>query len=455
MDIVLFGVYLALVVLGWILVFASLYAEGMWSKIFNFEYVIGKQTIFAGLSVIIVLLIQFLDLKFWQTIAYPLYGFSLLLLILVLIFGTEMKGARSWFHLFGFSFQPSELCKFTTALAMASYLCAYDTDLRQWKHIGIAFGLLALPVALIILQPDAGSALVYASFLLVFYRNGLSSNLYIIGFIMIALFVLGLIYNTSIVLLGLILLGILMLAMNFDRKTIPMLILAMLTGGAIFGVQNGFTYEIMGFCCVGLIGYIFFQYKELKTNLFRPLAVLLLFGGAFTYFATYTVDNILKPHQQDRINVWLRPDLCDPRGSLYNVLQSKMTIGSGGFQGKGLLEGTMTKLNYVPEQSTDFIFCTIGEEQGFIGSIGILGVFLIFLVRIVFIAERQRSAFIRNYAYCVLGVIFLHVFINIGMTMGLVPIIGIPLPFISAGGTSLLIFSAMVGVLLKLDSDRK
>ena len=455
MDPLLFGVYLALVGLGWIMVSASLNTENLYSEMFNYKYVIGKQTIFLGVSIVAVMLLQFFDLKFWQTIAYPLYGFSLFLLLLVLLVGTEMKGARSWFHLFGFSFQPSELCKFTTALAMASYLSAYDSDLRRWKNIGIAFSLLLAPVALILLQPDAGSAIIFASFLLVMYRNGLSSNLYIVGFMMIALFVLGLIYNPSVVMLGLILLGILMLALNFNRKLIPLGVLGMLTIGAIFAVQNGFTYEVMGFAIVALLGAMFFQYKELKTNLFKPLAVMLLFGGAFTYFANYTVNNILKPHQQDRINVWLRPDLCDPRGSLYNVLQSKMTIGSGGLQGKGLMQGTMTKLNYVPEQSTDFIFCTIGEEQGFIGAFGILIIFLLFLYRIIVIAERQKIPFTRNYAYCVLGLIFLHVFINIGMTMGVVPIIGIPLPFISAGGTSLLIFSIMIGVLLKLDSERK
>ncbi len=455
MDILLFGVYLALVVLGWIMVSASLNTENLFAEMFNIKYVIGKQTVFLGISIVTVMLIQFFDLKFWQTIAYPAYGFSLFLLLLVLVVGTEMKGARSWFHLFGFSFQPSELCKFTTALAMASYLSAYDSDLRRWKNIGVAFSLLLAPVILILLQPDAGSAIIFASFLVVMYRNGLSSNLYIVGFMMIALFVLGLIFNPAIVMLGLILLGMLMLALNFDDRLVPLGVLGMLSIGAIFAVQNGYTYEIMGFAVVGLLIGLFFQYKELKTNLFQPLAVMLLFGGAFTYLANYTVNNILKSHQQDRINVWLRPDLCDPQGSLYNVLQSKMTIGSGGLQGKGLMQGTMTKLNYVPEQSTDFIFCTIGEEQGFVGAFGILIIFLLFLYRIIVIAERQKVPFSRNYAYCLLGLIFLHVFINIGMTMGIVPIIGIPLPFISAGGTSLLIFSSMVGVLLKLDSDRK
>lgn len=455
MDPLLFGVYLGLVVIGWIMVSASLNTENLYEQMFNFEYVIGKQTIFLGVSIVTVMLIQFFDLKFWQTIAYPAYGFSLLLLVLVLIFGTEMKGARSWFHIFGFSFQPSELVKFTSALAVASYLSAYDSDLRRGRNILVAFSLILAPVALILLQPDAGSAIVFASFFVVLYRNGLSANLYIIGFMMIALFVLGLIYNPAVVILGLILLGILMLALNFDKNLIPLGIFGMLTIGSIFAVQNGFTYEVMAFAVVALLGGLFFQYKELKTNLFRPLGVMLVFGSAFTYLANYFVNFVLKPHQQERINVWLRPDLCDPRGSLYNVLQSKMTIGSGGLQGKGLLQGTMTKLNYVPEQSTDFIFCTIGEEQGFIGAFGVLMIFMIFLYRIILIAERQKIPFSRNYAYCVLGFILLHVFINVGMTMGLVPIIGIPLPFISAGGTSLLIFSIMIGVLLKLDSERK
>ena len=196
------------------------------------------------------------------------------------------------------------------------------------------------------------------------------------------------------------------------------------------------------------------SFLQRRGKLVARLSTVLVIGAIIAFSANYTFNNFLENHQRDRINVWLRPSLCDPQGALYNVLQSKMTIGSGGLQGKGFLQGTMTKLNYVPEQATDFIFCTIGEEQGFIGSLGIIGLFLLLLIRIIVLAERQRSDFSRHYAYGIAGILFIHAFVNIGMTMGLVPIIGIPLPFISYGGSSILGFSLMMGVLLKLDSHR-
>lgn len=199
---------------------------------------------------------------------------------------------------------------------------------------------------------------------------------------------------------------------------------------------------------------LYLLYRNRKGRLVSQVSALLVIGSVVTFSASYFFNNILERHQQDRINVWLRPSICDPQGALYNVLQSKMSIGSGGFRGKGFLQGNMTKLNYVPEQSTDFIFCTIGEEQGFIGSLSIIALFLLLILRIVSIAERQRSEFSRFYAYGVAGILFIHVFVNIGMTMGLVPIIGIPLPFISYGGSSILGFTLMIGVLLRLDSKR-
>jgi len=279
-----------------------------------------------------------------------------------------VSGATSWFSIGGFSLQPSEFAKFTTALAMASYLSSYNANLRIFKSQVIAFGLIAVPIVLILMQPDAGSAIVFTSFLILFYRLG---NLW----------------------------------------------------------RNG------------------------RKELVKFLLPLIIFGGAFAYGANFAFNNILKPHQQSRINVWLNPSKA-PSDAIYNLRQSKLTIGSGELSGKGFLQGTRTKLDFVPEQSTDFIFCTIGEEQGFVGVFGIIALYLLFLYRITVIAERQRSDFSRNYAYGVAGILFFHFFINIGMTMGLVMIIGIPLPFISYGGSSLLAFSLMIGVLLKLDSNR-
>ena len=222
----------------------------------------------------------------------------------------------------------------------------------------------------------------------------------------------------------------------------------------VLGIYYGYIKEVVigNFLC--FIGLSIYLYQIRKTQLIRQMTVFLILGSGIAFSANYTFNNFFEKHQQDRINVWLRPSLCDPQGALYNVLLSKMTIGSGGLQGKGFLQGTMTKLNYVPEQSTDFIFCTIGEEQGFIGTLGIVGLYLLLLVRIVTLAERQRSDFSRHYAYGVAGILFIHFFINIGMTMGLMPIIGIPLPFISYGGSSILGFTLLISILIKLDSHR-
>ncbi|MEO0779968.1 MAG: rod shape-determining protein RodA, partial [Bacteroidota bacterium] len=222
----------------------------------------------------------------------------------------------------------------------------------------------------------------------------------------------------------------------------------------VVAASLGQVYPVLALNTLALLVLAYLQYNQRKRQLVAQLLSLVLIGSALSFSANYAFNNILERHQQDRINVWLRPSLCDPQGALYNVLQSKMTIGSGGLEGKGFLGGTMTKLNYVPEQSTDFIFCTIGEEQGFIGTVGIIGLFFLLLMRIITLAERQRSDFSRFYAYGVAGILFVHIFINIGMTMGLVPIIGIPLPFISYGGSSILGFSLLIGVLLKLDSNR-
>ncbi len=448
-----FSIFLAFVAIGWLMVYAVSHSQ---ETDISFIYSsAGKQLIWIGISSIAFAVIFTIDWKFWQTLSYLIYTIAVVLLIAVLFFGSNIKGATSWFTFGGFSFQPSEVAKFATALAMSNYLSNYRTNLKNTRSQLIAFGLLALPIGLILLQPDAGSAIVFLSFLIVLFREGLSPTYFIIGFFSIVVLILGLVINPIYITLILSVTGIGALAYQFEENRRYWLLGAIaIAAGAYFSAKEGWgNYALVTVLAI-VIGLSVAQWMLKRGRIARLILATIVFGAGLSFAANFAFNEILKPHQQDRINVWLQPKLADPRGSLYNVFQSKLAIGSGGWQGKGYLNGTLTKLNYVPEQSTDFIFCTIGEEQGFIGSFGIIALFTIFLYRITIIAERQRSNFSRHYAYCVAGILFIHFFINIGMTMGLLPIIGIPLPFISKGGSSLLGFTVMIAVLLKLDSNR-
>ncbi|MDX1586438.1 MAG: rod shape-determining protein RodA, partial [Balneolaceae bacterium] len=379
---------------------------------------------------------------------------SLALLVAVLLVGVEIKGATSWFSFAGFSFQPSELAKFGTCLAMASYLSSYRTDLKKVSSQLIAFSLMAAPMVLILLQPDAGSAIVFTSFLIVLYREGLPGSYYAIGFFLAFSLLFGLLFPPELVIFAFIAICLVALALQFKARLYWLFGALVVVFAALASLRYGYLLEaVIASFGIFLLTSIYLQWRgkgSINTLLYTGLVV----GSIVVYGSNYAFHNLLKPHQQDRLNVWLHPEQADPRGSLYNVLQSKMAIGSGGLQGKGFLKGTMTNLNYVPEQSTDFIFCTIGEEQGFIGSFAVIVLFLLLLLRITVIAERQRLTFARIFAYSVGGILFLHFFINIGMTIGITPIIGIPLPFISKGGSAMIGFTLMLAVLLRLDGDR-
>lgn len=458
LDIVTFSIFISLIAIGWLMVYTVSFGEGYAGGTADFfSTSIGKQTIWVGVSFFIFAFILLIDWKFWQTFAYPIYGISLFLLLLVLFAGKEIKGATSWFSFGGFSFQPSEIAKFGTCLAMSVFLSHYSTNLRNSRSQLYVLGLLLAPMILIMIQPDAGSALVFTSFLVVLYREGLSPNYYIIGGYIALLAILGLaVDDVKDILLGLILLAGLPLvySLKFKLRNYWLVGYVIAAGWAIYLYGLDFKPQIL----LGSIGVVAalaaFQWYQKNERLVSLLFIALVVGIGITAAANYAFDNVIKPHQQDRINVWLNPDKSDPRGSRYNLMQSQLAISSGGFLGKGFTEGTMTKLNYVPEQSTDFIFCTIGEEQGFVGSFAIITLFLLLLIRLTILAERQRSNFSRHFAYCVAGIFFIHFLVNIGMTMGLLPIIGIPLPLISKGGSSLLGFTMMMAVLLKLDSNR-
>lgn len=448
-----FCIFLALVAVGWLMVYTVSFSREWTVDVNFFDTSIGKQTIWIGICTVVFAIIFMIEWKFWQMFAYLFYGIAIVLLIAVLFFGSDIKGARAWFNFGGFSFQPAEVAKFATCLALSAFLSNYRTNLDTTRSQMIVLGLLGLPVGLILLQPDAGSAIVFASFLVVLFREGLSPNYYVVGFYSATILVLGLVYLPQSVVIGLLLIGVFVLVSQFKDKRYWLMAAATLSAGVILTFTKEHVTEalIAVAACFSILVVV--QWRLKKGRIVSLVMAAVILGTGLSFAASFAY-GALKPHQKDRINVWLRPSEADPRGSLYNLYQSKLAIGSGGLAGKGFQKGTLTKLNYVPEQSTDFIFCTIGEEQGFIGSVGLIGLFTLLLIRIVNIAERQRSNFSRHYAYCVAGILFIHVFINLGMTMGLLPIIGIPLPFISKGGSSLLGFTIMMAVLLKLDSNR-
>lgn len=458
LDFVMMSFYLSLVAIGWLMIYAVGYKQDYssmdWGE-FLIKTSVGKQTIFIAISIIISLLIFSFDAKFWRIFAYPIYGAGIVLLMLVLIFGREINGAKAWFSIGGFGFQPAEIAKLGTALALSSFLSTPSISLKESRVQMIVLGILALPVFFIMLQPDAGSMLVFFSFSIMLYREGLSPTPYIVGIALAIVFVFALVINANELVLYLMMLASLLFAFNISehQKWWLLGVIALI----LFSAFCFFNGEVMIALIIMLLTVLTFVITHSRRGRFKLVILTtsaLLISSLLIFATSFVFNNVLKKHQQERINVWLRPDKCDPRGVAYNLNSAKMAIGAGGLEGKGFLEGTMTQLNFIPEQRTDFIFCTVGEEQGFIGVLGVIAIYIMFLTRLIQIGERQRSNFVRLYAYCLAGIFFFHFFINIGMTMGIMPVIGIPLPFISSGGSSLMGFTTMLAVLLRLDSSR-
>ncbi len=454
----LLSMLLGLIAIGWIMIYAAGIGQGYpqgWGEWLTGTPV-GKQTIFVGISMAILVFTLVANHRLWRDGAFFIYLVTLLLLVGVIFFGREIKGARSWYNFGSFGLQPSEFAKFGTALAMASFLAAYRGQVKNVVTWFQAAGLFLLPAVLIMLQPDAGSALVFTGLTLVLYRAGLNAQLFVMAGFGAVMLVTGLVFAPSLIATCLFGLAVVLLAAQFPRGIIYG---AVALAGVVALLYFGRGEEVNPYLGLALATAVFaglaiYWYTHRKSQLVQALVATVALGTAVAATANYLFNNVLAPHQQDRLNVWLQPAKCDPRGSLYNVLQSKMAIGSGGLQGKGFLEGTLTKLRYVPEQTTDFIFCTVGEEHGFIGATLVIGLFLGILLRLVSLAERQRSVFAQYYMYGVAGILFVHFALNIGMTMGLMPIIGIPLPFISYGGSSLMAFTLIMGVALRLDATR-
>lgn len=416
----------------------------------------GKQFIWLMVSATAWFFIHhFIDRDFWVKGSYPIYGATILLLFLVLIFGKEINNARSWFSIAGFTFQPSELAKFGTALAMAAFLSQWSEKLNSLGAVGSGLLIMALPAGLIVLQPDPGSALVFVSFFLVMYREGLSPLILVLGIFTAVMFLLGILQPTALLAGGLMGLLLIIMALSVPRR-LPWWLAgtAVILAGSLYAYTIGFGWPVLlvlfGTLCTASTYHLLRQNQRLVFLSFGAL----IWGMMIAFAANFTFNNVLMSHQQERIDAWLRPTGMSERGALYNITQSKLAIAAGGLSGKGLEKGTITKYDYVPEQETDFIFSAVGESQGFVGSAAIILAFMALLWRISIIAERQKRTFARAYAYGVAGIILVHMLINIGMTMGLMPVIGIPLPFISKGGSSLLSFTIMIAVLVKIDRHR-
>jgi len=451
-DWILLSVTVAIVAIGWLMLYATSYDSS--ESLFSFKSAIGTQTIWLGVSAVICIAVMATDWRIWSSLAYPIMITTTLSLIAVLVIGKEIKGATSWFSIFGFSVQPSEFAKLGTALGFSAFLSQPNINLENFKTAAQAFLIFLVPAGLILLQPDAGTSIIFLAFLVPLFRAGLNASIYIVGLSLGFIFIGSLIWSPFLMFLIILLGACLYLALHLKDYRLPMSLLLMLSLFC-FASYNFIDYRILLAMTILGGGYISYQifnqgnYKVLITGV-----VLACFASALSFGTKWSFENVLKSHQQDRINVWLRPELCDPQGSLYNIIQSKTAIGSGGIAGKGFLNGTMTNLNYVPEQKTDFIFSTLGEEQGFLGSFSLIILFSALLIRISIIAERAKLPFIRYYAYSIAGFIFFHFFINIGMTMGIMPVIGIPLPLMSKGGSSLIAFLMMIAILLKMDQRR-
>jgi len=452
-------IFLLLVVVGWFNIYAAVYNEEH-KQILDMSQRYGKQFIWILATLVIAFFIVIIDNRFYFFFAWFIYAGLMLVLIMLLVVGNEINGARSWFELGSFGLQPSEFAKFGTALALAAFLSARRQDLISLRVIIPASGIIIFPALLTALQPDMGTSVVFFSFFIVLFREGMSPYIFVSGILMIILFLLALLLDNLYLTLGIITIAFLFTWFATRKWKLCFI------GLAIFIFITGIVYlldyyiiksignELVILISLILSGPVFAIYIYNKKATAILIIYLFLLGSIlFVNSVDYTYNNLLKPHQKERVSIMLgfKSDL---HGTGYNVNQSIISIGSGGLTGKGYLQGTQTKFRFVPAQSTDFIFCTVGEEWGFIGSFLVIGLYLFLLLRLIFLAERQRSVFSRIYGYGVASVLFVHFFINIGMATGIVPVIGIPLPFFSYGGSSLWGFTILLFIFLRLDASR-
>ncbi len=464
------GIYLALLTFGWISVCGASYTYGD-TDIFSLDTRSGMQIVWIGTSICLGFVLLMLDDRFYDTFAYIIYGTLLLLLFATIFNPHEIKGSRSWLVLGPLRLQPAEFAKFATALAVAKLMSTYGFSMQNWKHFATACAVVIVPMLFIIGQKETGSALVYLSFFLMFYREGMPGSILFTGVAMVIYFVVGIRFEevmlwdtpTSIgkfvvLLLVQIFSAVMVHVYCHDKKITKLIILILtgITGAALLLSKYVISFDVvlvqLALSAI-MIGYLIYQWLSSRLMNYLYIALFALGSIMFFYSADYVLNDVMEPHQRVRINVLLGLEE-DLAGAGYNVHQSEIAIGSGGLKGKGFLNGTQTKLKFVPEQDTDFIFCTVGEEEGFIGAAGVLLLFLALILRLIKVAERQTFKFGRIYGYCVVSVFLFHVFINVGMVLGLTPVIGIPLPFFSYGGSSLWGFTLLLFIFLRIDAGR-
>ena len=471
LDYVTIVIYMLLLVGGWISVCGASYTYGEPSEIFSLASRSGMQIVWIGTSLVLALVLLLLDDRLYDTFAFALYGFLILLLFATIFNPHSIKGSHSWLVLGPLRIQPAEFAKFTTALALAKFMGRYGYDIHRTRDFLITLGLIFVPMVCIVLQRETGSALVYLAFFLMLYREGMTGSVLFTGVAMVVYFVVGIRYAEPLLLntptsIGMFV--VLLLVQLFSSVMIGVFCrnwreavawISLCVGVTLVGLL--FAVYVIPFnlvwvqvpLCVALVAWMVWQALGSTIKNYWWVAAFTVGSLVFYSSADYALNHLLQDHQRTRIKVLLGL-VEDPRGVGYNVHQSEIAIGSGGLEGKGFLNGTQTKLKYVPEQDTDFIFCTVGEEEGFVGAASVLLLFLALILRLIHLAERQPTTFGRVYGYCVLSVFLFHVFINVGMVLGLTPVIGIPLPFFSYGGSSLWGFTLLLFIFLRIDAGR-
>ena len=465
-------IYLILLAMGWMSVCGASYDFDQGGNFFDFQTRSGMQIVWIGTSMLLGMVILTIDDRLMESLSYVIYLGFIALLAATPYLSHDIKGSLSWIKVGPFSIQPAEFAKFGTALCVAKVMSSYGFNMGKWRDFLLCITLIILPMGLIVLQKETGSALVYLCFFLMMYREGMPGSILFAGVAAVVYFVVGVrfaedpLWGLEVVSLG---------------KAIVLLLILLFTAGMmwVYTQQSKYVLRVIVFgfiamalallfckyvipfdmtwvqliVCVLMILYLFYVALKERVARYFYIGLFALGSLAFYYSASFVLDNVMQPHQQTRIRVLLGLE-DDPKGAGYNVIQAKIAIGSGGLKGKGFLNGTQTKLKYVPEQDTDFIFCTVGEEEGFVGCLIVLLLFLFLILRLIHLAERQPYAFGRIYGYCVMSVFLFHVFINVGMVLGLTPVIGIPLPFFSYGGSSLWGFTILLFIFLRIDAGR-
>ena len=470
-DWVVVAIYLILLVCGWFSICGATHELGD-TNFFDWTTRTGKQLVWIGLALILAFVLLLLDDRYLDTLSGLFYWLMVAVLFITPFIAKDIKGSRSWISLGICNIQPAEFAKCATALAVAKLINQYGFTLSEMRNFAKAAGLILLPMVLIVLQKETGSALVYLAFFLMFYREGMPGCILFCAVAAVAYFVVGIRFGevllpgtqvtvgefSVLLMIWLFTLGMLRIYCPRSRHALHLLAVGagVLTASLLLSlciVPVDISWALIGLM-VYMVGYLAWQSLSERLNSYLLIAVFALGSTAFLYASDYVLNDVLEPHQRTRIQVLLGMN-DDKRDAGYNVNQSKIAIGSGGLEGKGFMNGTQTKLKYVPEQDTDFIFCTVGEEQGFVGSAAVLLLFLSLILRLIFLAERQTSVFGRVYGYSIMSILLFHVFINVGMVMGLTPVIGIPLPFFSYGGSSLWGFTLTLFIFLRIDAGRK